>query len=192
VKPRALTVTVGSRLVLATTTALAIAAVSSLNATSASNNEQLRRPLHFPHVSPDARCPVSPTRPIPDQPGELVGGARVFLKQVGGATGGTIDVTQSLPDTRGWLGQKTPWLIRRPYNGPLLLRGARLDRPGPVRFALSYGQHLGALRLPTPGEAAAAGYTGVPSSSLFRSGGCYGFQLDGLTFSDIVVVRVVR
>jgi hypothetical protein len=184
--------TVRSRLLFGTTIAFAIAAAVSLNATSASNNEQLRRPLHFPHVSPGARCPVSPTRPIPDQPGELVGRARVFLKQVGGATGGTIDVTQSLADTRGWRGQKTPWLIRRPYSGPLLLRGARLDRPGSVRFALSYGQHLGSLRLPTPGEAAAAGYTGVPSTSLFRSGGCYGFQLDGLTFSEIVVVRVIR
>ena len=112
--------------------------------------------------------------------------------EVGGAKGAKIDISKSQPDALGWRGQKTPWLVARSYDGPLLIRGRRLDGSTGVRFALGYGDHR--LRLfwaDVPRRNVVAGYLGIPSSVLVREPGCYGFQIDGTSFSERLVVRVV-
>jgi hypothetical protein len=112
--------------------------------------------------------------------------------EVGGVTGAKIDISQSVPDSAGWRGQKTPWLVTRAYRGPLLIRGRRLDGPTGVRFAVGYGDHRTHLywsRVPRRNRV--AGYFGIPSSVLVRTSGCYGFQIDGSSFTERLVLRVV-
>lgn len=112
--------------------------------------------------------------------------------EVGGATGAKIDISKSQPDATGWRGQKTPWLVSRAYQGPLLIRGRRLDSSTGVRFALGYGDHR--MRLfwsRVPRRNIVSGYLGIPSAVLVRRAGCYGFQIDGSSFSERLVVRVV-
>jgi hypothetical protein len=96
------------------------------------------------------------------------------------------------PDPAGWLGQKTPWFVERSYTGPLLIRGRRLDKPGPVRFAIAEGQHLSELRFRAGASNGTQGaFRTLASASLFRALGCYGFQVDGTSFSKVIVMRVV-
>jgi hypothetical protein len=111
---------------------------------------------------------------------------------------GTIDISLSQVDGKGWRGQKTPWLVPAPYRGPVLIRGTRIDRSGETRFAKGYGDHLHELRFRT-GESngARTRINGLPgryrllaSATLFRGGGCYAFQVDGLSFSAVIVMRV--
>lgn len=97
------------------------------------------------------------------------------------------------PDGQGWYGQKTPWVISREYSGALLVRGARIDRRGQVRFALGYGDHLrelyweaGADQSLTPDP----DYRFLASATLVRTRGCYAFQVDGESFSRVIVVRI--
>jgi hypothetical protein len=123
----------------------------------------------------------------------LNGASPVFLMSVGNANAGTIPVLQSDPDALGWLGQKTPWFVERSYTGPLLIRGGRVDEPGPVRFAKVYGQHLSELRFRTGENNGIAGsFRFLASTSLFRASGCYAFQVDGTSFSKVIVMRVAN
>jgi hypothetical protein len=75
----------------------------------------------------------------------------------------------------------------------MLVRGLRLDEPEPVRFAKAHGQHLSELRF-AAGERNALDkrFRWLASAALFRSAGCYGFQVDGTSFSKVIVMRVVE
>jgi hypothetical protein len=91
------------------------------------------RPLHLPHLLPGKRCPISPSQTArwgTDGLQTLTGRGPAYL--IGG---GTISIALSARDSLGWYGQKTPWAIRRSYDGPILVRGARIGRRGQVRFA---------------------------------------------------------
>ncbi len=112
---------------------------------------------------------------------------------------GTIDISQSLVDDKGFRGQKTPWLVPASDRGPVLIRAARIDGARtPVALAKAYGQHLSELRFRTGESNGARGrlqglpgrYRFLASSGLFRAPGCYAFQIDGLSFSSVIVMRV--
>jgi hypothetical protein len=99
----------------------------------------------------------------------------------------------SYPDEQGWYGQKTPWLISKEYDGPLLVRGGRIDRRGQVRFALGYGDHLRELYWEAGADQSLPpnpDYRFLASATLVRTRGCYAFQVDGESFSRVIVVRV--
>jgi hypothetical protein len=103
----------------------------------------LRRSLHVPKIKPGARCPVARAAEVVD--GQALNGRDpALLSGVGGAPAGVIAL--GYLDAKGWRGQKTPWLVPLTYGGPVLVRGTRIDRLGPVRFAKGFGQHLIELR----------------------------------------------
>lgn len=174
---------------------VALASLASV-ARAADDWKRLHRPLHLPHAN--GVCPTSPTKQLGNWPFSVA--APVYLQNVGSApVPGTIDISQSLVDDQGWRGQKTPWLVPATYRGPVLIRAARIDAAGPaVAFAKGYGDHLDELRFRSGESNGARGrIRGLPgrsrflaSSALFRSEGCYGFQVDGSSFSSVVVVRV--
>jgi hypothetical protein len=155
---------------------------------------KLRRPLHLPRIKPGAACPVSRidqridwdrtnifggsgTGRGPVYPGLGNGGGKVYAEP-DGEFGGP------------WAGGKVFWYARPSYRGPVLIRGRRLD--GRQRLGFN------GLRTPdrelwiAPGESATwegqpAGSRGVASSIRVRVAGCYGVQIDGRTFSRVVV-----
>jgi hypothetical protein len=154
--------------------------------------EALHRRLHLPKLRRGARCPLSTSRPLA-QGAHLNGRGPVFLVGVGGADAATINMIFSYPDELGWYAQKTPWWISREYDGPLLVRGARIDRRGPVRFAYGYGEHLRELYWPAGADQSLPqnpDYRFLASATLVRARGCYAFQVDGTSFSRVIVMRV--
>jgi hypothetical protein len=161
-------------------------------ATGASSDgwQRLRRPLHLPHLASGSACPVrESSRSAAGRP--LNGASPVYLMSVGEAGAGVIQVSEAYRDAKGWVGQKTPWLVERRYGGPMLVRGARLDEDGPVRFAKGYGQYLAELRFVAGEHNSLNGtFRGLASTTLFRSPGCYGFQVDGTSFSRVIVMQV--
>jgi hypothetical protein len=155
---------------------------------------ELRRPLHLPKLKRGARCPLSPSRLWPPDTGQRLNGrGPAFLVGVGHADPATINMIFSYPDEKGWYGQKTPWAIRRDYEGPMLVRAARIDRRGKVRFAYGYGQHLPELYWEAGADQGLPpdpSYRFLASETLVRSRGCYAFQVDGTSFSSVIVMRV--
>jgi hypothetical protein len=175
----------------------AVAASTPGLAASAPMSDDLHRPLHLPRLAPGQRCPTSPSHAAPwGTAGQqtLNGRGPAYLIGVG-APGGTISIAGSARDSLGWYGQKTPWAIKRSYEGPILVRGARIGRRGQVRFAHGYGDHLRELQWDAgadQGSPPDPNFRFLASATLFRAPGCYAFQIDGSTFSKIIVVRVRR
>jgi hypothetical protein len=92
-----------------------------------------------------------------------------------------------------WTGGKVFWYVRPNYRGRVLIRGRRLD--GPQRLGFN-GRQLPARELridrydTVSWEGQAPGSRGIPSDVRVRMPGCYGVQIDGTTFSRVVVFTV--
>jgi hypothetical protein len=128
-RPQAM-VLVGSAIAFAVAGA-SVAPAASSSVTSGAPH----RPLHVPHLSLGKRCPISLSQTArwgTDGLQALTGRGPVYL--IGG---GRISIALSARDRLGWQGQKTPWAVRRSYDGPILVRGAPLV--GSARCALLTG-----------------------------------------------------
>ena len=119
-------------------------------------------------------------------------GSGPVLLELSGDHGARLSIAQSVADRLGWRGQKTPWLVRKSYRGPVVVTARRIDRRGQVRFAYVYGQHLRELDFSRDDRSPPVrGFYELPSDSLFHSSGCYAFRVTGKQFRERLVVRVV-
>jgi hypothetical protein len=88
----------------------------------------------------------------------------------------------------GWYGVKVLWIVAPAYRGPFLVRGRRADRTVRVRFGP--GPHPGKeLRTRAGTGGFDGGWPARPSEIRLRASGCYGFQIDGVGFSDVVIFK---
>jgi hypothetical protein len=160
----------------------------------------LRRPLHLPHVAAGAACPISrvDTR-VPWARINIFGGSGIGAGPVYPGLGGSSGLISATRDDQypPWFGEKVFWYVLPSYRGPALIRGRRVDGRGTVRFA---GARRAAAELRI-GPYDSVGWQGQPSGSrgiasgvLVLASGCYAFQIDGTTFSRVVVFNadVVR
>jgi hypothetical protein len=154
---------------------------------------KLHRPLHLPTVAAGAPCPVSgigrinfakhgvgtgigpgPAYPIGfDQPGSVL--HFTYPPSPLGVFAGSL-----------WSGQKVLWFVAPRYRGPVLIRGGRLDQAGRLRFDWGNVPPL-ELRIPK----VASGDRGRPSFTRLRAPGCYAYQIDGTSFSRVIVFQAV-
>lgn len=157
----------------------------------------LARPLHLPHIAHGASCPVS-----------AVDHSVPFVRRFGvangigkgpaypiGLPGGELRLAPAKNfQSKRWAGQKVLWFVLPSYIGPVLIRGARVDGPSLVRFQrgnvppkqlwIPRGETQG-----QPGHPVPKGTRYLPSYTRVRGPGCYAYQIDGTTFSRIVVFR---
>lgn len=88
-----------------------------------------------------------------------------------------------------WHAVKVLWAASPAYQGPILVRGGRIDAEGAVRFSLN-GPVGGEEELERgAGQTPPVGRT-WPSYTLVQGPGCYAFQIDGTSFSYSVVFEV--
>lgn len=196
---------------------------AATNATPTSTTQVVERPLHLPVVARGGRCPLSlalgrsllPGTPSAPEAGLGPGlGAKNSLHRlqrgpVYVVLPGIPRVTSGRPtgaDRRlgaGWGSSSALVLARATYRGPLVLRGARIDGDGALRFGPGENP-ADQLELP------AGSWNATPrllrrwgieptSTSPWRAwtttlrtetAGCYGIQVDGLTFDYPVVFFV--
>ena len=155
----------------------------------------LVRALHFPLLRAGQSCPATP-------------GSQVDTADFGGIALGTgpvrpIIASGPVSDARRgiahlidptsvppWLGVKTLWFSVPTYQGPFIVRATRLDGPGVI--AMGEGPTVGTLVVP-PGPTlnGGQGWRTAPGGTWVMEPGCYAWQVDGLTFSYIIVVRAV-
>jgi len=88
-----------------------------------------------------------------------------------------------------WGGDKVLWVGASSYTGPVLIRGRRLDRNYFVRFGNAHNPspelHLTVTRALSPTWQGRE----WPSTTRLRAPGCYGYQVDGTTFTEVIVFR---
>lgn len=159
----------------------------------------LGRPLHFPVLRPGQRCPASHGSPVTTSDFDGIalgkGPVRPVIANAGDLRHGVADLltrTSAPP----WLALKTLWFSVPAYQGPFVIRAKRLGHPGPV--ALGAGPTEAPIVVP-PGPAlnnaplsnGRPGYREAPGGLWVKSPGCYAWQVDGLKFSEIIVVHAV-
>jgi hypothetical protein len=140
-----------------------------------------KRPLTERRLAPGKPCPVTTeTGRGPGYAGLGPGPAYPI---------GTHNVvTFRMPPEEGWgpewSGVKRVWLLDTRHAGRALVRGRQLDGPNDVRFVRG-PQWTPAKMLNPVRELQVEGPT--PSMTRLRAPGCYAYQVDGRTFSYIVV-----
>jgi hypothetical protein len=153
---------------------------------------RLKRPLHFPSLTSGEPCPISALASQVDfrsyGVGQGVGTGPVYPAPF------SPDATQQLNDYMvppGWQGGKHAFLTVPSYRGPTLIRGAQLDGPHVVTFASNEIHGAPNLADPKPELRLPTGTRTVVHSFFFLiPPGCYAYQIDGTTFSEVVVFRV--
>ncbi len=153
----------------------------------------LRRPLHLPHPRSGEACPVGCAHSVSPDFGPALGPGPVY--PVGLGSKGVLSFVYP-PDPKSvyagsaWGGQKVLWVGRATYRGPVLIRGARLDGSGRIGFGLDIVP-WDDLEFPPISELSPPQWRNWPSTTRLRAPGCYGYQVDGLDFSLVIVFRAV-
>jgi hypothetical protein len=162
---------------------------------------RLGRPLQVPAIGSDAPCPVSDPETRIDFSaaygvGRGIGPGPVYPVHYD-PRGPDMNVI-GLPfppasppfrDGSEWNGWKHVWVVRAGYLGPVLIRGRQLDGPNGVRFGeeiVPSAEH----RLPAMPRQLAGPFRFERTFSRVRALGCYAYQIDGTTFSFLVVLEV--
>ncbi len=159
----------------------------------------LNRPLHFPALRRGQPCPAShgSSRSVTiagDTGTEFGHGPiRVLIWTSRDGAAGLLAYTRAPP----WLGFKTAWFSVPAYQGPFVIRAVRLGHPGPVSLA-GTPPAMAPIVVPpgptidtVPLSNGRPGYRAFLSVFWVRSPGCYAWQVDGLRFSEIIVIQAL-
>jgi hypothetical protein len=166
----------------------------------------LRRAFHLPRLAPGAACPKTVARlrrePRPYGSTPLLGTGpaypNFYSRRPYDPTSreSIVFAGPAPPGTEGdWQYVKVLWLVSPSYHGPLLVRGRQLDGTAPLRFwkrASDENRFYAVRELRLPGSPGwlRNGWRDLPSGSLFKRPGCYGYQVDGKRFSRTIVFQV--
>ena len=176
---------------------LGVLAFAAVRAAGSADTDwrKLHRPLHLPALDRGARCPVSKVDRRVNWPRtHIFGGSGIGPGPVYPGLGSSSGLVWAMRDSQyggPWFGEKVFWYVLPSYRGPALIRGRRLG--GPQRMGFNGTKvPLPELRIePTTTvswNGQPPGSRGVPSGVRVLVRGCYGIQIDGTTFSRVVVV----
>ncbi len=163
-----------------------------------------RRPLHLPVVKAGMPCPLAPARQVTPKYGIGLGDGPVYPVGLGYTSTLAYAVADAFGDgSSAWGGQKVLWIVSPAYQGPVLVRGSRLDGSGVLRFNGGLVQStyngnwttaplLTELRLAGNGSGSDTGeFSTWVSYTRLQVPGCYVYQVDGHDFSEIIVFEAV-
>jgi hypothetical protein len=151
----------------------------------------LRRPLQLPELSGNEPCPVERPHTVNPEFSPALGTGPVYpiLTPEQHVLSFQYPPSKKSPFAGSeWGGAKVLWVGRPSYRGPVLVRGGQIDGSNPLGFE-GGKVPFGELQLhdpPGPG-----GWADWPTYTRVRAPGCYAYQIDGTTFSRIVVFRAV-
>lgn len=142
-----------------------------------------RRPLTDVRVAPGEACPVT------TETGQ-VGSWPVLGRGPAYPMGTHSVITIRFPPPQGWgavwSGTKRVWLLDTRYASRALVRGRQLDGPNELRFVHGYPGFTAEKTLNPVRELLIEG-NDAPSLTRLRAPGCYAYQVDGRTFSYLVI-----
>jgi hypothetical protein len=88
-----------------------------------------------------------------------------------------------------WSGAMVTWQSQASYAGPVLIRGRELGGPHAVGFGEGHTPY-DELQLLGKAMGAPAGPGRIwPSFTRVRGRGCYAYQVDGTSFSEVIVFK---
>jgi hypothetical protein len=149
------------------------------------------RPLHLSALAAGEACVTTSGKEVSPDFGPALGGGPIYM--VGYGVEGTTSYYRGREDG-GWYYLKTIWTAPPKFHGMFLLRGRQVDGSNEARFS----QHdtatpdLQALYFsePVPGSTP-SGWLPWVRYVRVRAPGCYGIQVDGQTYSEVIRFRVL-
>ena len=160
---------------------------------------RLWRPLALPTVALGELCPVSRPHSVTPRAAPVLGSGPVYFAPGAYNPGDRSTMTAAYPAPHrslaagtGWTIAKAPLLMRRTVRQPLVIRGRRLDGPESLGFSGHTGRRpFAAIQFPTVGYTIPLGSHKAHSLNVWATAaGCYAVQIDGMTFSSVVVFRI--
>jgi len=154
----------------------------------------LKRSLRFPSLRKDEACPATPGAPVDTYTSYFVGTAlgngpvRVAIGNRGDLLHGQVQGGGT--EVPGWSALETLWFAMPSYDGPFVVRGERLGGLGPINVDGSATNPSPLVVPPGPTANTEGGIRVAPVSTWVRSPGCYAWQVDGLSFSYVIVVNI--
>lgn len=161
------------------------------NSFSGSLPAKLIRQLHFPAAT-RARCPATRGQYVSTNDfgawSLRNGPVGVAIDNAGDVRHGEVNLARG---PSAWESLKTHFFSVPDYQGPFLVRAKRLDRPGPIRLGAGPSQTtpLVVPRGQTPNGT--NGWREINYFTFVKAPGCYGWQVDGLTFSEVIVAHML-
>jgi hypothetical protein len=151
--------------------------------TSARTNLE-QRPLHLPTLAPGTSCPIVHGHSINPAFGLALGNGPAY--PVGLGANGTLSFSNFFQDGSDWGGGKVLWVVKPTYRDPILVRGHQIDGSHAVLFNRdrSPEMYLSDYDGGTP-------WANIPSYTRVQTPGCYAYQVDGTTFSEVIIFQVV-
>ena len=148
-----------------------------------------QRPVNVPTLAAGSSCPAAHGHAISPDFGLGLGDGPAY--PVGLGSDGVLDYAppQNFQSAE-WGGMKVLWALSPTYNGVVLVRGHQLDGPNELRFERGDVPPAELRIIPFPASTP-DGWTGQPSYTRVRAPGCYAYQVDGLTFSKLIIFRAV-
>jgi hypothetical protein len=161
---------------------------------SASVWASLGRPLHVPSVTDT--CPATPLTTLQPIGGGFTGsitfrGTGPAYVTADPAAEPAYLLRPAARTPQGWYIMKTLWAMPPTYQGPMLVRGAQLLGEGGIGFAMGNADAplLQQLKLDT-GNGSDNEWWSEVTATFVRSSGCFAYQIDGTTFSQVIVFQV--
>lgn len=151
-------------------------------------SDKLRsRPVKLLRIEAGAECPRAHPRQITPDFGPALGDGPVYA--AGFDSSGVLNVSFPAPTETvfygsEWSGAKVLWFVDPSYQGPVLIRGGRLDGPDGLRFETG---NEPPSELWIEAGASANGWRNQPSYTRVRSPGCYMYQVDGTSFTEAII-----
>jgi hypothetical protein len=145
---------------------------------------EIRRPLRLPRLAPGDLCPVSERHEVSPNFAPALGPGPVYAVQAL-----TLRYVVGWQFPRPWGGQKVLWVASPNYQGPILIRGHQLRGKWWLGFDGGGGRAYAEMRLLRATANPDAEWRQFPSYTRIRARGCFAYQVDGLTFSIVVVFR---
>jgi hypothetical protein len=155
--------------------------------------ESLHRDLHLPPLERGGNCPTSSGRSYSNS---LFGGIRLgsgpVVPLIGVAEAAEVAPAKKgilhfhlYRDHPGWMFVKTLWFSFPSYTGPVLVRGRQLDGIHPV--GMGDAPSTADQEWSGPTVNGGEGFREWPGGTWLRAPGCYAWQVDGLSFSNVIV-----
>jgi len=151
------------------------------------------RPLHIPILRPGERCPTTPGARSSDP----------YLSRVDTLGNGPVRpdigdrvdlahgrIVLGTTDRPGWFAIETVWFSSSSYDGPWIVRAARLSGSGRIELGEPLGPRRGAPRVSTSRLQVASG-PNAPGTSWISAPGCYAWQVDGDGFSQVIAFEAL-
>ncbi len=148
------------------------------------------RPLQLVRLEPGSECPAARPHKVSPDFGPAIGEGPAYA--AGFDNSGVLNVsfpapTETVFHGSDWSGEKVLWIVDPSYQGPVLIRGGRLDGPEGLRFETG---NEPPSELWIEASVSANGWRNQPSYTRVQAPGCYMYQVDGANFTEPIIFQV--